>query len=183
MRTTVLYEDQLAHGTQPAQFVPHLVVLRALADVTTREVHELARDLRAHPSKGKEKVVRELRILSGERSIIVVLDNDRIRDLAVGEFPRPRFTKTTSRQEIEAAFRREFGDSIGVVLLEENMESLVQQVCQLSGTAYPESKPSPEERDELLKPALRDAKLRRELLTKMPSFERLVEVARLHFER
>ena len=144
----VMYEDQQAAGTN--EFGLHILVRRCVLDQlgwSDDRWSELKELLHGHAMKGDAKLLsaceseREAR---GFPHVFVVFDDDKIR----GRLGLQRSAcKTTVRQAVHA--RSRFADQLRVVLLGDNMESVVAAVERCRGRSEPAK----------LKPPMRDSVL------------------------
>lgn len=172
MIITVLWEDQRGG----AGFGPHELLLACVADELGRNVQTLARILRPLPKKGNTKILEALKEsfaeLRDRGSVCAVIDRDRIRDC---------WKASPCSDCIGGICARIRADALGdyyLVLLVRNMETLTRASSALLGDAAPTVKPTPSERDAVLRRlAFGDARLRAALRTQVPSFERLVRWA------
>ena len=149
----VLYEDQLAAGTLPKQYGPHLLVKQCVADMLGREGYWEVGDVEALPCKGRDQLLRKLR--EGRQyaaaSVVAVLDDDKVRDAHAA-------LEGACKADVVRWLRESTGcpspARLRPVLLAENMETLVDAVCTCLGLPIPQAKPRPIDRDELISRAL-----------------------------
>jgi hypothetical protein len=171
MRALILYEDQLS-GPVPKNFGPHLLVLACVSDRTGRDLFELSKRIDAYPCKGRDAVLTQLKMRSPNPLLGAELDDDRIREPL-------RLRADATRELVISTIRARVNDQAArVVLLVENMETLISAVCQVTRQTLPPGKPRPDERDEFLKRATFGAtEIRNAVLAAMPSFRELVDLA------
>lgn len=181
-RGCVLYEDQ--RGPTRGFGLHELVkacVRDALKDSSRREVDGALDDCR--PMKGMPKLLKACRqdidLIAGDgRSVVAVFDNDEIR----GDLKLPRSaTDETVIQRIREGGKH--SDRLFIVLLKQNMESVIHAVRQCDGSIDPKRldsalKKSMLDRDALLNGLTVELKrpIRDCIQEKMPSFRALVEL-------
>lgn len=165
---TVLYEDELARA-EPKRFGPHVLLIACLEDDLKTSRRDLEDVIKAVPKKGDGNLRIALRRDIGRQGPAVALfDHDRCR-AAFG------LQKSACKSQVLAA-AQELAPSVRLVLLEQNVESLIATACRVMGDSVPISKPTPLQRDEILqKLAWLDAKLRLKLRRELQSFDRLVQ--------
>ena len=181
MILTVIWEDQ--RGVLAKGFGPHELLVSCLADDlqpdgAALQRYEVEASVESTPMKGNGKVLRTLKSdlarLRRRGPVVAVLDRDRILDYwQPGQ--RPAACLTAIRRAI-------FADAPGdyeLVLLSENVETLMQACCDATSTTMPLGKPSPDERDNILgRAAWAHAAVRTQVRAAVPSFERLVSKVR-----
>ena len=127
------------------------------------------------PMKGNGNVIRALQQdvskLSRSGPVCAVLDRDKAPELwRVGE--RPPACLSGIRTAVAAKAPGDYE----LVLLIENMETIIEACCQATRMDRPRSKPSPDLRDRILgKLAWGDADARTSVRNAVPSFHRLVK--------
>lgn len=176
----VLYEDQRG---PTKEFGLHNLVASCVADRTGETVWAVKSGLPAIPKKGNGNLLKACRedeqLAASGRKIVAVFDGDEVRPLL--RLPADA-CRTLVRERVEEGCP--FAGQLVVVLLEDNLESVIEALRRCEGAA-PESARaeaershgSPESRDRLLnalaygpeRRAVRDCVLR-----EMPSHERLV---------
>jgi hypothetical protein len=180
---SVLWEDQRSVVTKG--FGPHELLVSCVADeLLASGIPERFQSARvlveeyvySRPMKGANKVLGELQQkfdkLSRSGPVCAVIDRDKVHKLLSGT-KRPPTCFSGIRQEI--AKRTRTSGEYELVLLVENVETLLAECCHATGSVMPRSKPSPDERDQILeKLAWGDAKTRSSLRKAVPSFDRLV---------
>ncbi|MET0406097.1 MAG: hypothetical protein ABW123_27010 [Cystobacter sp.] len=182
-KVCVLYEDQRG----PTRgFGLHELVKACVRDVleedSRSEVDEALKDCR--PLKGTPKLLKACRedidlIANDGRSVIAVFDNDRIR----GDLKLPR---TAPDERVIQSIRGERGDKrLHVVLLKQNMESVIKAVRRCDVSLAPARLDAALgkdllERDALLMTLAADLKrpIRDCVLGEMPSLRELVALLR-----
>ncbi len=173
MIVTVLWEDQ--RGVKTNSFGPHKLLLSCLVDELGWPYHELERTVASIPLRGNGNVRRELqkniRKLTNSGPVLAILDHDQIvglwkdrRDLQIPK------CMTRQKQQLKEDAEGEYE----IVFLVDNMESLTSAVITQSEGEPWNSKPTPEERDEILQIAVGNPVLRAQVLKEVPSFARLV---------
>jgi hypothetical protein len=167
-RLLVLYEDSLRAGTNPSQFLPHLILQKCLLD--DGEDPSILRRLEAYPLNGASKLLKYAERPNNSR-LIAVLDHDKLRLELKLQHDVP--------EAVVMAKLKTRAPSVQFVLLRENLETLVEAVCTATGIAVPTSKPKAAERDDLLKRALSsDRRIRDDVRRMMPSVDTLVAQVR-----
>jgi hypothetical protein len=171
----VLWEDQLRLDAK--NFGPHQLTLACLADelgdATQWDSWQLRRAIAGIPQKGAGTLKTKLRqpgqlVASGER-LFAVFDDDEVRRLYGLE---RKACKSVVLESIRSTCPI---TSLTVVLLEENVETLVAAAARALGRAVPERK-APNVRDSILmKLAAESSRQRRDdVRAQVSSFERLV---------
>jgi hypothetical protein len=170
MIITVLWED--SRGVVRKGFGAHDLLVACVAEKTDRDRFSLRHTISSKPLKGAGNVVKELRdrlpLLSDKGPVFAVLDRDKACELWPGT--------TDCKAAIRARIEEKVGSGYDLVLLEQNMESLIE-VCDPSAFARLHGiKPTPDQRDGILGKAASDAAPvpRETVLTNCPSFARLV---------
>lgn len=168
---TILYEDRQAKGER--NYGPHMLLLACVADRLGGSRYALRSRVAPVPLSGDGNVKLKLREdgadLTAAGRLIAMFDHDRVR-ACYGLGPR------ACKSEVLGRIRQEAGGSAAVVLLIENMESLLAACCNALKRPRPATKPRPAERDAILQAAAADgqAAARAEILHSIPSFGRLV---------
>jgi hypothetical protein len=172
MRITVLWEDQ--RGVITRGFGPHDLLVSCVADELRCARDAIKRHIDSVPKKGNRNVVKALKQDLDKLSrgpVCAVIDRDKILDLWPAA-QRPPGCLTG----ISGALHREAQGSYELILLIDNVETLVAACCHALGISEPASKPSPDERDRLLqRVAWGDTSARRAVREAVPSFDRLVK--------
>lgn len=171
MLCTVLYEDNA--GAQPQNFGPHALLLACLADRVGRPVRSLKGQVVGVPKKGngnvKRALERDAEDLANRGPLFAVFDDDQVRRCYGLE-------KDACRPAVLAAIKGDPPKSVEVILIEENIESLIAACRQVLGRLPSSQKPKPAERDEILQEVARGSRDRRHaVLQRCPTFTRLVE--------
>lgn len=180
MIVTVLWEDQ--RGVAAKGFAPHELLLACLADDLEIDRESLKRSVESHPQKGVGNVRRSLErnILRLTKSgpVIAVVDRDQIHALWPPKPPPP-----SCMSGVMARFRRDTPGAYDLVFLVRNMETLIDCTCRAIGRGSPPGKPSPDQRDQLLMPAVWGvSSVRHTIRETCPSFDRIVKRVRHHLE-
>lgn len=180
MRAVVLYEDQRG---PTKEFGLHNLVASCIADRRGETVWIVRRQFAAIPKKGNSKLLKACKedeqLAGSGQKVIAVFDGDEVR--AMLGLPTTA-CRTLIKQKIEAGCP--FAEQLSVVLLEDNIESVIAALRRCEGTA-PEtaraeaerSHGNLESRDRLLNTLAYDVErraLRDCVLREMPSLERLV---------
>lgn len=172
MKITVLWEDKLtvlARG-----FGPHDLLVSCVADDLQCAPEALKGTVVPVPKKGNGNVMRaleqELDKLRRSGPVCAVLDRDKAAELwPAGQ--RPPACLSGLRTAVSERARGDYE----LVLLIENMETLVDACCRAMMTDMPRAKPSPDTRDRILgKLAWGEADARTIVRNAVPSFDRLV---------
>ncbi len=174
MIVTVLWEDQ--RGGPEKGFGPHELLVSCVADELScdRWVVDKRKAIRSVPLKGRDNVVAflktKLSLLSND-AVCVVLDRDKVLDIWSGkEGPSDCIAS------IKQALIEEAPGKYELVLLVDNVESLVKAGCEAAGLSLPPTKPNPTGRDQLLRPAVHgQRKVRDRVREDVPSFNRIVK--------
>lgn len=172
----MLWEDR--RGVQTKGFGPHELLLACLVDDLGADRNALKECIQSHPRKGngslRKALIHEIDRFPGP--VIAVVDRDQLHDL----WP-PTPSPPTCTSGLATRFRQDAPGDYDLVLFERNMESLVEAVCGVLGRALPPSKPRPDQRDQLLLPAVWAAPpVRHAIRANCPSFDRIViRIARL----
>jgi hypothetical protein len=170
----VFYEDSRAGGSR---FIPHDVAMFCAWDLkggsNAGDPWLFAKRAEPFPMNGNSKVVGALERGAGVRRgapTIVVLDHDKVRGLFA-------LDAAACKADVLAELRkRQSSPLLHVVLLEQNLESILEAFHRCAGsTGGP--KPTPVERDGLLGRCLDESatRLRACIMQQMPSFQRLVD--------
>lgn len=170
-KVTVLYEDALAPGSKPIQYGPHLLLLWCVSDRTKRPIWDLGRLVEGNPRKGKEKV-RQASKLPLRDWVIALYDQDRVRDM-------PGLENKKRARDVAETLRAESAqpDRTMVVLLDKNLETLMKHVQSCNGQGATTDKPTPLQRDLLLRQAFgpEAAHVRSCLQERMPAVRCVVD--------
>jgi hypothetical protein len=146
MIITIWWEDA-RQGQRSKNYGPNQLLAACVADELSCSFGEASRFFDGHPKKGVGNLMRGL--CQGLRDfklgpLCAVFDRDKVLDLW-GADQRPLPCKS----KITAAIREKAQSNCGVVLLFDNMESLVAAACQVLGRAEVPDK-CPTTRDRLL---------------------------------
>lgn len=175
MRGTILYEDE--RSADARNFGPHELLIACLIDDTGMTREELKKILHPVPRKGDGKLKKELNInglrLLDAGVLCAVFDHDKSRKC----FSLPA---QACKSELLLSIRQCIpSKTFDVILLENNVEDLILACCQIDGKPAPTTKPSPLERDKYCDSVAWSDKIKRDQLrSSMPSFDRLVRVAK-----
>jgi hypothetical protein len=167
---TVLYEDQTS--VTPKNYGPHMLLLACVADALGRDRWELREHVVAAPKKGDSKLRAALaqdgELLAKSGPIVAVFDHDHVRDCF-------KLTADACKRTVLVAIKGCTSAGPEVVLLVENMETVITACCQVLGRPVPEKKPTPLERDGIVQAVANseDRAVREALLSRVPSFKRL----------
>ena len=172
-RLVVLYEDKLGEP-KPANYGPHILALACAADLLGHPgtQRQLAERVDAIPTKGVDALIRKHLpgISARVEWLALCADDDQIRP-HVGLSQSA--CKTTVRDSIRA-FAPSAQKPVGIVLLQENMESVHSACCRAMGQAAPTKKPRPLDRDQTLHTVAASAPaLRTAVMTNVPTWHRL----------
>ena len=172
MILTVLWED--SRSPRANKFGPDLLLRACVADDLGTSPNRLERYVVPQPRKGNGSVVKALRqdlerlVRSGP--VFAVIDRDKVKQLVASGLDIP-----DCRAEICARFRAKAPGDYELVLLEDNMESLIAAACTAMGLEPPGKKPSPDERDRILaRAAWATSPERRRVREVCPTFDRIV---------
>jgi hypothetical protein len=167
MRLTVVYEDQLGEP-KPNNYGPHVLLLSCVEDVVKHSRFELQRHVSPLPKKGDGNVKKHIASLpSSAGEHLVLFDHDRVRRCY-------KLSVSACKSQVLEAIHSASKPLVGVVLLVENMETLVDDCCAVLRRPPPSKDRNA--RDAVLhaaavgEPAVREA-----ILQKNPSFARLVK--------
>lgn len=184
----VLWEDS-ASGS-PSAFAPGILLQACIADrlgLSSAYEARVHSQIRHHPCNGNDKLLREMQsqaaLLRPPTRAIAVFDSDRINDLATRWKIAPWPADITEREARLLALIPPPADRYSVVLLIENMESVVNVSSELLGR--PLERKELFHRDRTLHALANDpsAQLRAELSARVPSWNKLVDRAELAFLR
>lgn len=144
---TIIYEDSTARGGLVRDFGPHALVLACLADDLTIDRHSLGRIVLAHPANGNDKALTKL---ADDRlfPVVALIDDDKIRRHLT--LPA-RACKRDVLQGVVDRYGRSLGAEVNLVLLHENIETVVEAASRALGEPAPPK--SPEGRDTILRRA------------------------------
>ncbi|HWN71056.1 MAG TPA: hypothetical protein VNM90_25610 [Haliangium sp.] len=146
--------------------------MSCVADERQCSRDEVKEHIVSAPKKGNGTVIKALKqdLDKLHGPVYAVLDRDKILELwPPGERP------PACLSGIRKAMADKAPGSYDLILLSENVETLVTACCHAAGDGVPRSKPSPDERDRILgKLAWGDANARGNVRNAVPSFERLV---------
>lgn len=183
---TILYEDRCGDG-QIREFGPHVLVQQCVCDALGMESWVLRQQLMVHgiPKNGATKLRSECRSDRPKfgrdgSDVIAVYDNDRIRDFVKVGAPG-------CKAQLREALRAEstLKERLVVVLLEENLETVVAAVCACDPAIAPKEvqenaikRKKVFDRDIVLRraaaPTAEGKRLREQLQAKVPSLRYLV---------
>lgn len=176
MIITVIWEDE--RGGVIRGFGPHDLLLACVRDddpsITPEQFASLPKRVIAVPAKGNGNVIRKLKKdltnLRARGPVCAVLDRDKVRNLWSSANRPP-----DCLSGIAGKIRTDAPGDYGLVLLIQNVESLVQASCRALSVDLPVMKPSPLERDRvLLRAAWGGADARTAIRKEVASFDRLV---------
>lgn len=172
MRIVVLWEDQRAPGKA---FGPDLLLKSCIADDRNESPYaDWWRRILPIPKKGKERLIEALREdlqdLAAAGSVVAVLDRDKAHELGGSK------RKPACRSQLLDILRQKSPGKYELVLLEDNLETLLEACFQALGRDLASTKPSPNDRDDIFhKVAFRPSRdLRIQVREEVPSFDRLV---------
>lgn len=173
MMVTVLWEDQ--SSSIRAGFGPHELLVSCLADELPIGRNTIKNLVESNPRKGNGNVraslKKDLTKLSNSGPVIAVLDRDKILDLWKKPGPPP----ADCWKEIDARMKSEAPGEYRLLLIEQNIESLLEAACASLSQPVPEKKPNPNERDAILNSAAwHNAAVRDDIRQRCPSFDRIV---------
>lgn len=183
MTITVIWEDK--RGGNIKGFGPHDLLVSCVADdwLALRKADNFYSGralvkpcVVSVPMKGNGNVINALRqdVSKLRRSgpVCAVLDRDEAQKLLTSAGLRP----PQCLSGIRTAVPDKAPGDYELVLLIENMETLIEACCQATRMDMPRSKPSPDLRDRILgKLAWGDAPARTAVRNAVPSFHRLVK--------
>lgn len=157
-------------------FGPHTLLVSCLADDLGSEIERwrIERSVKPIPTKGNGNVVKKLQ-KDGDRlrksgPVVAVIDKDKVGDLLTrAGSPAPGCIGGS----VDGFHDKAPGD-YELVLLVENVESLVSAALEALGEEPSREKPNPDERDRTLKRVDGTPSYRRAVRDKVPSFDRLV---------
>ncbi|HOU92278.1 MAG TPA: hypothetical protein PLU22_14600 [Polyangiaceae bacterium] len=172
MIITIWWEDA-RQAVRPKIYGPDQLLAACVADELSCSLKEVERVVCGHPLKSAGNVMRCLRddvpnLKLGP--LCAVLDHDKVLALwSPQERPPP------CKRSISAAIRAQAPGECGLVLLVENMETLVAAACRAMGRPVPPEK-RPTERDRALQALafLGTADRRRRVRDEVDGFDRLV---------
>jgi hypothetical protein len=172
MRIVVLWEDKRA---SIKRFGPHDLLVSCAADELQCARDEIENYIVSAPKKGNGTVISALqqdaKKLSRSGPVCAVIDRDKVQELwPAGQRP------PACLSGIRRALAAKAPGNYELVLLIDNMETIIEACCQATRSDMPRSKPSPDTRDRILrKIAWGDASARASVRGTVPSFERLVQ--------
>jgi hypothetical protein len=175
MRVTVLWEDQ--RGGQLKGFGPGELLVSCVADELEADRAWISKHVSSHPKKGNGNVRRALRedlgLLIKHGPVIAVIDRDKVSEL-LSKLP---LEPLDCNGALVKQFRAETAGNYQLVLLVENVETLVDAVVGALGGARPTTKPTPDERDRVLVRAAwsPNRSLRDDIRGACQSFDRVVK--------
>lgn len=172
MKVTILWEDQ--RGVVKG-FAPQILLEKCIEDSLSLNLEEIRRTLQSVPKKGIGNVVKALKRdgekLANDGPVLAVIDRDRIHD----RWKRDPNPPTNCMSGIKARIASEVAASHEIIFLLDNMESLVKACCESLKRDIPRDKPTPDQRDRIVaQAAWAGPEVRQEVLTRCPSFARLV---------
>jgi hypothetical protein len=177
---TIFYED--ARARQSKNFAPHRLILACVKDrLAERERHIELRDLEELTvdivMKGDGNLLSALRQdasdLSVRGPVYALFDRDRIHILLkisarADTICRPRIVR-------EIVGHPPIVPERNIVLLEQNMETVINACCEALQRPVFENKPNPQERDDAINPVVWGTiQQRNAVLSRVPSFARIV---------
>lgn len=172
MKITVLWEDK--RGGIIQGFGPHDLLVSCVADDLQCAPEALKGTVVPVPKKGNGNVMRaleqDLDKLRRSGPVCAVLDRDKAPELwPAGQ--RPPACLSGIRTAVSERARGDYE----LVLLIENMETLVEACCRAMMTDMPRAKPSPDTRDQILRKLVwSEPESRTNVRNAVPSFDRLV---------
>lgn len=173
MIVTVLWEDQ--RGVEARGFGPHDLLLACVADELGIDYKRLRDQVTSSPKKGVSKVRTELqrnfRRLANSGPVIAVVDRDKVIDLWKHSMP-----PSDCMSGITARFRKDAAGDYDLIFLVRNMETLIEAVCRAMRQDTPSRKPTPDQRDRILRRAVWGGtpEVRAAIRRDCPSFARIV---------
>ncbi|KAB2930077.1 MAG: hypothetical protein F9K24_17970 [Leptonema illini] len=173
MIVTVLWEDQ--SSSIRAGFGPHELLVSCPADELSIERNEIKNLVESNPRKGNGNVraslKKDLKKLSNSGPVVAVLDRDKILDLWKKPGPPP----ADCWNEIDTRMKSDAPGEYCLLLIEQNIESLLEAACAALSQPVPEKKPNPNERDTVLnRAAWENLTVRADIRQRCPSFDRIV---------
>lgn len=130
-KVTILYEDQRQAGVAPTEgFGLHELVVSCVADLLGHDRYFLKNTFfkKPVPMKGNDKLLGACRDVGSyirSRYVVAVFDSDKIR-----EAPRIKLPWDASDSAVLAKIQEGCNSSLRVVLLRENIESILEAVGQ-----------------------------------------------------
>lgn len=175
MIITILWEDQRGHIVKG--FGPHELLVSSVADDVKCSRLKISRLIHGIPKKGNTKVVNSLKMdltnMTRSGPVCAVLDRDKVLDLWKSP-NRPADCITG----IKSAIAKDAPGEYELLLLDENVETLIKVSCSALQIEMPPDKPAPDERDRVLnKAAWGIREVRARVRKAIPSFDRLVKWA------
>ena len=176
MIITVIWEDE--RGGEIRAFGPHDLLLACVRDdspdIMPEQFASLRKRVTAVAVKGNGNVLRRLKRdltnLTASGPVCAVLDRDKACNLW-----SPADRPPDCLSGIKGRIRTDAPGEYELILLIQNVESLVVASCRALSAVPPATKPSPLERDRILqKAAWATANARAAIRTEVPSFDRLV---------
>jgi hypothetical protein len=168
---TVFYEDKQAAGVN--NFGAHTLLLACVTDALGGDNHwALARLVEPNPRGGNSALraaLKEVSELLGPDNAFAMFDADHVRDCY-------QLHASSCLRAVLDAIAAESGLAHGrIVFLQANMETLLDACCDALGRQRPETKPRPQERDDILQAVAnaRDRGVRDKVRHAVPSFSRL----------
>jgi hypothetical protein len=180
---TILYEDQ-AVGGNVRDFGPHIFVTQLVCD--RLGIRNLRDQLHGVPKKGASNLRIECRCERPRfgrdgRHVFAVYDDDQVRALV-------KLPPSACKHEVKNILRAEcpLGDRLIIVLLERNIESVVEGICECDPAIVPREVQDRAlrhkrmiDRDIVLKnaamPTPERRRLRERVLEKVPSLAYLID--------
>lgn len=175
MRVTILWEDQ--RGGQLKGFGPGELLVSCVADELETDRARISKHVSSYPKKGNGNVRRALRqdlgLLIKHGPVIAVIDRDKVSEL-LNTLPS---TPLGCNGALVKQFRAVTAGNYELVLLVENVETLVDAVVGALGADRPTTKPTPDERDRMLGRAAwsPSRSIRDDIRGTCPSFDRVVK--------
>jgi hypothetical protein len=171
VKVTVLWEDQRPANAK--RFGPHELLVACLADEIAQARDTLSPRIISVPMKGNGNVLRAIQQNLGRLGeagpVCAVFDRDKIRDLVGGG------SAPLCMSGIKRLILAEVPGEVELLLLDQNIESLVNACCRVAGVEAPIAKPRPDLRDRVLgRTAWSTSGERAKVRAAVPSFERLV---------
>jgi hypothetical protein len=172
MRITVLWED--SRGIVLKGFAPHDLLVACIAEKLGRKRVEVDSQISSVPKKGAGNVIKALRRdlsrLTKTGPVFALIDRDKVREMWKTDPPADCMTAIRERIRKDVA-----SVDYELVLLVQNMESLIDACDDGFRSRLGGRKPTPDERDRILGRVAWETPSRLpSILKDCPSFDRLV---------